>query len=1297
MSLEIASQRIKECKLTRETELDLSGMRLTEIPNEVWSLTWLQSLNLGYKEITEYEYASNNLITLSDGIGQLKLLTSLNLSGNHLIDLPNNIRFLQFLVELDLSENSLTNVPSIIGELKNLAVLDLHSNLLQNLPETISQLGSLRTLDLSYNQLKSLPNNLGELYNLSFLDLLGNGLESLPDSIGQLKSLTSLNLNGHRLRSLPNTISDLHNLTSLDLSGNYLTNLPDGIGGLHNLKTLNIRHNQLTNLPDTIGQLNNLNILDLWANRLTSLPDSIGNLQSLTYFSVWANQLKSLPDSIGQLESLISLDLRNNNLTTLPNSIGQLKSLISLDLRNNNLTNLPNSIGDLSALTSLDLSKHHLTNLPDTIGKLHNLVSLTLYSNQITNLPDSIGNLNNLRSLHLGDNHLRDLPDSIGDLSSLNSLNLSNNRLSNLPNTVGNLHNLAYFDVSGNQLSILPSTIGLLHNLTWIDVRGNKLNVLPSTIGQLQSLTSLDLHGHNLTTLPDTIGQLQFITFLNLSANQLAILPESIGELQSLVSLDLSNNRLLSLPLTIGRLHNLSDLDLRGNLLTDLPPTFGKLHNLISLNLTGNQLLSLPKNIGELHNLTALNLRGHLLSILPDTIGGLKALNLLDLSDNKLENLPNDIGRLYNLTSLNLKSNHLKEIPYSMTQLTSLREINLQDNPDLPIPVEIIRKPQYASAILDYIRATHVDRTVSINEIKVLVVGEADVGKTTLVKKLINEKVDIGKREPTSGISISDLQTQINRHEMLLHFWDFGGQEIMHNTHTLFLTTRSCYILVLDATQNEEGNQITKWLKTIHLYAPDAPVIVVINKSEGDFRLRLNLQNLEKHHPITNVIETSCLNSKGIKELGIEIEKTIMDLPHLKVQIPAKWMEVRKNIAQENKTYLEYKDFKFICQEQKIQEDENSVAEFLQFLGVLFTYGESSLTKYTHILNPNWLIKGIYPILTDQSFVENGGFIKDKEIEKLLVPLGYPKEKYAFILGMMFKFELAYRIDETTFFVPNLLPEETPSHINWDDAHNLKFVYKYDFLPPGLFSRFIVQMKSEVDPKFAWRTGVVLYQNRTPYSKILLNTHAKKIQIFIVITQSRAYRARTLLDGLRDKFESLHEEYKGLEVEELVPLQGTDAEIPYADLTYWAEHGEYKQSNRKAGKFDVLELLEGITARAYPAQNLPTPLSFDITTMPIRERRKRLATIIIKQFDLVKEIVQFLEFVGLEDCSKQLDTSTSVRDVAQSLILTLEKAGIHVEMRQPALAIFLNDLSERAEGQREAVEFLQAWARELEG
>ncbi|MGD8762363.1 MAG: P-loop NTPase fold protein [Desulfobacteraceae bacterium] len=171
--------------------------------------------------------------------------TELDLSEMLFTELPESIGQLTNLQFLTLEANRLSTLPESVGRMTNLQFLNLDANQLTTLPESIGQLTNLQTLNLYANQLTTLPESIGQLTNLQAFHVGGNQLSTLPESIGQLTNLQALHLPGNKLSTLPESIGQLSNLRTLDLKDNQLTTLPKSITQLENLKDLYIEENPL--------------------------------------------------------------------------------------------------------------------------------------------------------------------------------------------------------------------------------------------------------------------------------------------------------------------------------------------------------------------------------------------------------------------------------------------------------------------------------------------------------------------------------------------------------------------------------------------------------------------------------------------------------------------------------------------------------------------------------------------------------------------------------------------------------------------------------------------------------------------------------------------------------------------------------------------------------------------------------------------------------------------------------------------------------------------------------------------
>ncbi len=218
-------------------------------------------------------------------------LIKLNLSTLKLGEIPEQIFKLKSLKSLNLSGNNIKTLPKSIENLKKLENLKLNRNKIESLPQSIGKLKFLKSIDLSYNSLKSLPRTLSNLKNMSELLLGNNEFEHFPDIILEL-NLTSLSI-GKCIKILPENIEKLKFLKSLNLEKNEISILPLTIGSLKRLEYLNLSKNKIKYLDESVCDLTQMKWLNLKNNRLKELPRCIGKLQYLIHLNLEGNPLEN--------------------------------------------------------------------------------------------------------------------------------------------------------------------------------------------------------------------------------------------------------------------------------------------------------------------------------------------------------------------------------------------------------------------------------------------------------------------------------------------------------------------------------------------------------------------------------------------------------------------------------------------------------------------------------------------------------------------------------------------------------------------------------------------------------------------------------------------------------------------------------------------------------------------------------------------------------------------------------------------------------------------------------------------
>jgi small GTP-binding protein len=574
-----------------------------------------------------------------------------------------------------------------------------------------------------------------------------------------------------------------------------------------------------------------------------------------------------------------------------------------------------------------------------------------------------------------------------------------------------------------------------------------------------------------------------------------------------------------------------TELELSWNDLKTLPAEIGELTNLTELDLSYNQLKRLPAEIGKLANLTTLDLSINELKRLPAEIGKLTNLTELDLSSNQLRSLPAEIAELKNLTALDLSNNQLKTLPAEIVELKNLTLLNLSENPLESPPLDIANKG--IEAIRSYFKSLEGEKQ-PLNEVKVLLVGDGGAGKTSLVKQVLGEEFD--KHEPqTHGINIKDWKVE----DIHVHFWDFGGQEIMHATHQFFLSKRSLYILVLDGRRDEKTEY---WLKHIESFGGDSPILVVLNKIDENPSFEVNRKFLqEKYKGIKGFYRVSCAEGKGIKDFTGALSKAVANVELIETMWPKTWFNVKTQLEAMTENFISIDKYKEMCTNEKITEktDQDTLVDFLNDLGVILHFKDFELLD-THVLEPKWVTNAVYRIINSEKLAACNGVLKLDLLDEILKKEAeddyyYPTDKYRYIIDLMKKFELCYEIDKETVLLPDLLEVQEPE-FDFDYDAALKFVIDYDFLPRSVMPRFIVKMHKDIASELRWRTGVVL-EDKAFHSTAVIRADERdeKIYIYVDGEQKRDY-----FSAIRKTFRDINASFEKLEAKELVPLPDND-------------------------------------------------------------------------------------------------------------------------------------------------------------
>lgn len=694
---------------------------------------------------------------------------------------------------------------------------------------------------------------------------------------------------------------------------------------------------------------------------------------------------------------------------------------------------------------------------------------------------------------------------------------------------------------------------------------------------------ALDLSNCGLNEIPAEIGSLEFLEYLDIGTESYN---EDIREEEY--------NKLDTLPKEIGNLKNLKELSIYGTKIKKLPKEISNLKNLKYINLNGHKFENFPEEICSVENLEFLAI-GNFNFDIPDSIAYLKNLKYLYFPDILLNTLPESIGELTNLEEIYIGRGKIETLPQSMNSLINLKSIGVEESPlSEKIPPEILN--QTGVQIVKYILQYQLDENkITLNESKMIIVGQGGVGKTTLLNKIVNDTYI--ESPSTEGIDIEKWKFESNGDEYILNIWDFGGQEIYHSTHQFFLTKRSLYIFVWDARQEDEYGRIDYWLNTIQSFSDDSPIIVVINKCDQERKnIRLpDYYDLKKRFPqIVDFFDVSCLDNINIDNLKKEILYQAKNLPLMQTEWFSSWAEIREELEalSVERNIITYEEYLKICFKKGIEDNEAlSLIKYLHDLGVLLHFHNDVLLKNIVILSPEWGTDAVYKILDAQTNVlknRNGTLFHGDLHEIWKDKSKYPQDMYPYLLKLMENFQLSFTVEpHSTYLIPELLGN-VQQHYPIDlEGECLHFRYTYNFLPAGIMTRFIVKahklLLDEKGIKICWRKGAYLkYKNAT--CLVVLKDGITERYIDIKVGGDNRRNKSELLTSVRKIFEEIHQSITKIGFTEYVQCNCSPSCEYLHDYNYLLklEEKNFFTERCKISLEDVniLSLLDGIELKA---------------------------------------------------------------------------------------------------------------------
>lgn len=138
------------------------------------------------------------------------------------------------------------------------------------------------------------------------------------------------------------------------------------------------------------------------------------------------------------------------------------------------------------------------------------------------------------------------------------------------------------------------------------------------------------------------------------------------------------------------------------------------------------------------------------------------------------------------------------------------------------------------------------------NLFKIVIIGDSNVGKTSLIKTYVNEKFEDNNVISTIGVDLLFKTIKLNNKNIKLQIWDTAGQERFQSLTTSYYKTADGFIVVFDITNKNSFENLKLWLENIKKYTE-------INTIKPQILLVSTKLDLEEKRVISdNEIEKLC-------------------------------------------------------------------------------------------------------------------------------------------------------------------------------------------------------------------------------------------------------------------------------------------------------------------------------------------------------------------------------------------------------------------------------------------------------
>ncbi|CAF1363186.1 unnamed protein product [Rotaria sordida] len=132
-----------------------------------------------------------------------------------------------------------------------------------------------------------------------------------------------------------------------------------------------------------------------------------------------------------------------------------------------------------------------------------------------------------------------------------------------------------------------------------------------------------------------------------------------------------------------------------------------------------------------------------------------------------------------------------------------------------------------------------------VPKVKLILIGDGGVGKTTFVKRHITDELEM-KYASRLPVSVHPLNFYTNLGEIIFNVWDTAGQEKFGRVRDSYYIGGQCAIIMFDVTSRMTYRNVPQWHKNIIRICRNIPIVLCGNKIDVKDR-KLKAKSITYH------------------------------------------------------------------------------------------------------------------------------------------------------------------------------------------------------------------------------------------------------------------------------------------------------------------------------------------------------------------------------------------------------------------------------------------------------------------